>query len=82
MKEIKMKKFACLITILLLAGCAVKQAQTYDFYGNQAYSLTCNTANKQACVDQANKTCPHGYYLVDEDDTGLLFKSILIRCRA
>lgn len=77
-----MKRFACLLSALLLASsCAPRVAQTYDSYGNQAYSLTCNLTEKSMCVDEANKMCPHGYYLIDEDDSGFAFASILIRCK-
>jgi hypothetical protein len=51
-------------------------------YGNEAYLIKCSAATKQMCVDQANKTCPHGYYLVDEDDTSsLIFASLTVRCK-
>ena len=76
-----MKKLPYIIIVLLLAGCAARQMQTYDIYGNQAYLIKCFSGTKQMCVDQANKTCPHGYYLVDEDDTSFFFKSITVRCK-
>jgi len=77
-----MKIFACLLSVLLLASCTARETQTYDIYGNQSYSLTCNLTEKQLCIDEAYKTCPKGYYLIDEDDSGYIFKSILIRCKA
>lgn len=77
-----MKFFTCLLSVVLLASCTARETQTHDSYGNPAYSLTCNIAEKKLCLDQANQTCPHGYYLVDEDDSGFAFTSILIRCKA
>jgi len=77
-----MKIFTPLITVLLLTSCAARQNQTYDIYGNQAYHIQCSTGAKVMCVDQANKTCPKGYYLVDEDDTSsILFNSLTVRCK-
>lgn len=78
---IKRLKWLSVIAALFLTACAARQAQTYDTYGNVAYSITCNVAERQLCLDQANRTCPHGYYLVNEDDSGTLFNSILIRCK-
>jgi len=73
--------YLAIAAILLLTACAVRQSQTYDNYGNVAYSITCDVAERQSCLEQANKTCSHGYYLIDEDDSGYLFNSILIRCK-
>jgi hypothetical protein len=78
---VKHLKLFAPLALLLLSACAVRQAQTYDSYGNPAYSLTCDIAERQECIKQAYKTCPHGYYLVDEDDSGFAFNSILIRCK-
>jgi hypothetical protein len=77
-----MKKLACLIIALVLAGCAARQTPTFDNYGNQSYLISCTRATRQSCIDQAYKTCPHGYYLVDEDDTSYVVNSITVRCKA
>ena len=70
-----------LMSVLLLTGCAAKQTPAQDTYGNAAYSITCPVARRQMCIDQAYQTCPNGYHLVDQDDKGFLFNSILVRCK-
>ena len=69
------------LAVLLLTACTARQTQTYDAYGNEAYSITCNIAERVLCLEQAQKTCPRGYHLIDQDDSGYLFNSILIRCK-
>jgi hypothetical protein len=77
-----MKKLSCFIIALVLAGCAARQTPTFDNYGNQAYLISCPRVTRQACIDQAYKTCAHGYYLVDEDDkSSVIFNSITVRCK-